>query len=408
MRPSRLFVLPLALLGAAACKDEKAADKQGTPPPPAIEAAAPGACASGGGTVNDPVSAPFFPRKVHEYCIDPQGDVKTYGDQGKLTMDEVCTTAFDGECEVYKRFGLKRVVALRYIDGAGGGGSVEINLSTFATVDGAYGMYTKRVIADADPADEHAPKPIGAGGAGAIGSGRGYVWKGTNLVELTYINEQESPEQLVKASEGALTPIAKALGEKLTGQIELPPAARALPEDKRIPGGVQLVTVDPLGLKGQGPGAVGYYKDGTKRYRLVAIVKDDADQAKDTVKALKARPGALPIAPPAGTPPGQSDDALQVVLQDTPSAPRAEYVFARKGTLVAGVGDETLVLKPGEPLDRQADLRLTKDEKLARLRAWLAGATPPPAASAGGAPAASSAPKPAAGAPSKAPPAPSK
>ena len=33
-------------------------------------------------------------------------------------MDDVCTSAFDGECEVYKRFGLDRVVVLRYVDGA--------------------------------------------------------------------------------------------------------------------------------------------------------------------------------------------------------------------------------------------------------------------------------------------------
>jgi hypothetical protein len=67
-------------------------------------------------------------------------------------MDEVCTTAFDGECEVYKRFGLDRVVVLRYVDGSGAPNSVEVNLSRFKTVDGAYAMFTKRVVADGDPA----------------------------------------------------------------------------------------------------------------------------------------------------------------------------------------------------------------------------------------------------------------
>ena len=38
-------------------------------------------------------------------------------------MDEVCTTAFDGECEVYKRFGLDRVVV-------NGGAAVEELLAT--------------------------------------------------------------------------------------------------------------------------------------------------------------------------------------------------------------------------------------------------------------------------------------
>ena len=67
-------------------------------------------------------------------------------------MDEVCTTAFDGECEVYKRFGLDRVVVLRYVDGTGAPNSVEVNLSRFTTSDGAYAMFTKRVVADGDPA----------------------------------------------------------------------------------------------------------------------------------------------------------------------------------------------------------------------------------------------------------------
>src|ERR1700674_3742332 len=103
------------------------------------------------------------------YCIDSQSEPKTYGDKGKLTMDEVCTTAFDGECEVYKRFGLDRVVVLRYVDGSGAPNSVEVNVSRFTTVDGAYAMFSKRVVADGDPS-RASVHPLDAGGAGAMSS----------------------------------------------------------------------------------------------------------------------------------------------------------------------------------------------------------------------------------------------
>ena len=363
-----LPLLLIALPGCNGCKDDS--NKGGTPPPPpppSASATKAGACANGGGTVNDPVQAAVFPRTIGGYCIDPQGDTKTYGDRGKLSMDEVCTTAFDGECEVYKSFGLKRVVALRYVDGAGGGGSVEVNLSTFNDTDGGYAMFTKRVIADADPAGPTAPRPHDAGGAAAIGSGRGYVWKGPLLAELTYINEQEPPDQMIKSSEPVLTAVAKAIGANMPGPADKPAAAKALPEAMRVPNGIDFHPNDLLGFKGTGAGAIGFYKEGTKRYRMLAIVRDEPDQAKDTWKIFRAKPGALPVS-------GLADDAALIVAQATPDAQKTEWVIARKGALVAGVGDEELVLQAGEPLDKQADVRLTKDEKIAHLRAWLATA----------------------------------
>jgi len=363
--PLRHSAIAIALLAALpSCKDDKPVDK-GAPPPPSASAAAPGACAAGGGQVGDPVSQDFFPRTVLRYCIDPQGDTKTYGEKGKLSMDEVCTTAFDGECEVYKTFGLKRVVSLRYVDGAGGGGSVEVILSQFADAGGGYGMFTKRVIADADPAGAQAPKPIAAGGAGALGSGRGYAWKGAYLVELTYINEQESREEIIHSSEAIVTAVAKEIGQRLPGSADKPAAARALPEANMVPNGIQYFPKNPPGLTNAGPAAIGYYRDGEKRYRLVAIARDDADQAKDTMKAIKGRPGTLPLAQ-------VGDEGAQIVLQ-APDRPKAEYLFARRGALVGGITDEELVAADAA--------RLTKDEKTARLRAWLTAA-PAPAASA--------------------------
>jgi hypothetical protein len=371
----------LAACSAVACDKggSSGAPPEGTPPPPpSAETAKAGACATGGGQDTDSESAAYVPRDVRgtggvEYCIDPQGQVRTYGEKGKLSMEEVCTTAVDGECEVYKRFGLSRFVSLRYVDGSGKGGSVEIYLSKYATADGAYGMYTKRVVADGDPADKAAPRLLDEGDAGALGAmgtGRAYVWKGQYVAELQYINENESPDELARSSAAILSPMAAAIGAKVPGTGELPPSAASLPTANRVT--AQAITYwskDALGLSGLGAGAEGYYKDGDRRYRLVALARTDADQAKDAFKSLKGRPGSLPVPSFAGV-----DEAAHVVLQSSADAPKVEWLVARKGALVIAAGDEELALNASDPPAKQQAARLTKDEAIAKLTAWLASA----------------------------------
>ena len=163
-RTQRALLAALLLALPSACsKDEPKNDRPPPPSAPPSASAQADLCASGGGQDTDAISAPFVPRAAGGYCIDPQSEPKTYGDKGKLSMDEVCTTAFDGECEVYKRFDLDRVVVLRYVDGSGAPNSIEVNLSRFKSVDGAFAMFTKRVVADADPA-ETVPAALDAGG----------------------------------------------------------------------------------------------------------------------------------------------------------------------------------------------------------------------------------------------------
>jgi hypothetical protein len=138
---------------------------------------------------------------------------------------------------------------------------------------------------------------------------------------------------------------------------------------------IAYVPKDVLGIKGAGAGAIGFYKDGDRRYRLVAIPKADADQAKDLMKSLKAKPGSAAVAPASG------DESLHVVLQASPDAAKVEWLFTRKGSLVAAAGDEETLLRAGDSPDQQSKVRLSKDDAIAKLRDWLASA-PAPAASA--------------------------
>jgi hypothetical protein len=359
-----VLLLAFASLTASACKDEARNDRPPPPPPPSASAKA-DVCAGGGGQDTDSISAPFVPRAAGGYCIDPQTEPKTYGDKGKLTMDEVCTTAFDGECEVYKRFGLDRVVVLRYVDGTGAPNSVEVNLSRFTTADGAYAMFTKRVVADGDPA-RATVKPLNAGGAGATSSSNAYVWRGQYLAELTFVTEDTkmTPAQMAQANEKATGSIAHDIGSKLPGALDPLPSTALLPTASRISLGVAYHPKDALTLTGIGPAAVGYYKDGDKRWRVVGIARADADAAKEAFRAFKLKAGAVPLK-------NVGDEAVQVLVQEAPDRAKAEYVVARKGTAVAAVGDEELVLDPSTPSDKQAPLKLTRDEKIAKLAAIL-------------------------------------
>ena len=360
-----LSIVAFALLPLlAGCPQKDSAKGEPPPPPPPASAAAAGACANGGGEIRDMHAPAFFPRMVGGYCVDPNGETKSYGESAKHPKEEVCTTLFDGECEIYMQYKLTRVVALRYVDGAGKGATVDVILSAFADPTGAYGMFTKRVIAGSDPAESSAPKPFTAGGAAVLGTGRAYVWRGQHVLELQYNNEQESPDQLAKSSAAILPVIAREVGEKLPGDLVKPTAAKLLPEANLVSKeSMELLTKEPLGLKGVGAAAVGYYKDGDKRYRAVTIPSADADQAKDLMKTLAKRPEALPLT-------GVADEGAYVVIKQ--GELKVNYVFARKGTLVAGIGDEDFV-KPAE--------FLSKEEKVAKLKAWLTAAAVLPAAS---------------------------
>ncbi|HEU5478644.1 MAG TPA: DUF6599 family protein [Candidatus Tumulicola sp.] len=358
-----------AAVGLGACKSDDAKNNPPPPPPPPTAAASGqgDVCAGGGGQDTDAVSAPFVTRKLEAggYCLDPQGQPKTYGDQGKFSMDEVCTTAFDGECEVYKRFGLDRVVVVRYVDGSGAPNSVEVNLSRFKTPDGAYAMFTKRAVADGDPA-RATVKPLAAGAAGATSSSNAYVWRGQYLAELTFVTEDTkmTPAAMERANDASTNAIAKDIGSKLPGSADLLPAAAALPTASRLPLGIAYYPKDALSLTGIGPLAVGYYKDGDKRWRDVVILRPDVEGAKEAFRAFKLKPGSSPLK-------ATGDEGVLVTLQEAEDRAKAEYLVARKGTRVVAVGDEELVMEPGMSNDKLAPLKLTRDEKLQKLVALL-------------------------------------
>lgn len=367
LRATSSLVFLLAGAGVLGCKRGTEPSEGSAPPPPPVVSSQPGVCASGGGSVKDPVSSSYFPRSAGDYCIDPNAEAKTFGDNASAPLDGVCDL-FDGECEVYKSFGLERVVTVPYVDGRGSPGNVTITLSRFASPEAAYGFFTKRVVADGDPL-EAAPAPLDAGTQGALGTGMAYVWKGEMVAELRYVHELESPEQIKVSSSRVLPAIARALGAQLPGEArELPSVAR-LPKEHRIPSGIVYEYRDLLGISGAGRGAVGYYQDGARRYRVFASVRADEESAKDVTKTLRKLEGAHGIK-------DSPIDALVLGLRESEGEPKLEWVVGRFGKLVMGVGDEAFAAAKTD-----AASRLSQGEKLALLRQLLTS-TPSPGAAA--------------------------
>lgn len=346
----------LSLSLGVACKKQE--PERGEAPPPPIASSKPGACASGGGEVKDTQAAAYVPRVAGDYCVDPNSEQRAFGENSSTPLEAVCNL-FDGECEIYKRFGLRRVFTVQYIDGKGSAGTASLTLSRFASPEAAYGFFTKRVIADADPL-ESAPQPLEAGAAAALGSGIAYVFRGDSVAELRYVNELESPDQIKASSERVLPPIAKALGEKLPGEPTLPAAARLLPKSDLIPLGIAYDYDDLFGVSGVGKGAMGYYRNDAGRHRLAALVREEEASAKDVFGTLKKLPGAKTLK-------DRPFDALTFTLQDG-DGPKVEWLVGRKGRVLAAAGDDVYALA-SDP-----NARLPEAEKFAKVKAVLDGA----------------------------------
>ena len=240
--------------GVLGCKDEPKQDTP-PPPPPPIASTKAGACASPG-SVNDPVSAAFFPRTSLDYCVDPQGETKTYGEKGKLSMDEVCTTAFDGECEVYKRFGLKRVVSLHYVDGAGKGGSVEVEPLAVRRRTRARTACSRCASSQAIPPSQSHPEAARSGGGRRDRNGaRVRLARRSTSSSSSTSTSTSRPSSSRNRARRSSRRSARSIGDKLPGSPTLPPAARRCRRDHWIPNGIVVPSRrTSLGIAGAGPG----------------------------------------------------------------------------------------------------------------------------------------------------------
>ena len=341
---------------AVGCEDKPVPKRE--PPPPAGKVVACDAKPK----LNNPANVALLPPKTGGYCIDPTGSDKAYGEGEKADIKDICNL-FDGECEIYLNLKVKHVVEARYVDGAGSGATIDVYLSKFATTTHAYAMYTKRVVGEQDPAHPDVAKHIAGGGSAALGMGNAMLWRGPYLVELTANDSNASMKQMMALSDKLLPPLVKQIGEKLSGKTALPDAAAALPNEQRLPLGIRQHTQDVLGVTGVGGGAFGYYKAGEHRWRVLSIVKEDVDQAKDAMGSFLKLQGATKDKTLV-------KQAVRFMAKD--AGAQTEWLVVRNGKHIIGIGDEPRVLRAGMTAAEHAGVTLSLAEKRQRIKTLLA------------------------------------
>ncbi|MBM4360203.1 MAG: hypothetical protein FJ096_19020 [Deltaproteobacteria bacterium] len=337
------------------CKSEPAPSEGREPPPPAATAS-PSACLATP-TPHEAENVATLPPRVGGFCVDPKGSDRSYGEGSKAPLKPGICDLFDGECEVYIEHGVKRVTEARYVDGKGTAATIDVKLSRFGTPEQALAMFTKRAVGGGDPGHPNTPRPIPAAGIAALGYSNAYLWRGSELAEITVNDGELSADGLRKRAEELLPGLVKGMSEKLTGTTELPPSAKLLPAAARLPSGLKLEIGDLL-VKGAGPGAFGFHGEGEKRWRVLAIAAGDEAKAKATFGVLGAGGAGEK---------GPGDEAKRIEVGPT----KAEWLIARRGATILGVGDESLVLRSGMADDERAKRCLSKEEKRARLEGYF-------------------------------------
>lgn len=363
---ARALVAVAALAAASVPTSGCKGEAKPTPDEPTATAAAPSASVAtvacdGKGKVNDPTNVASLPKTTGDFCLDPNASDRGYGEGAKSPLDAV-SGLFDGEWSAYEQLGVKRVVEARYVDGKGSGATIEVKLSTFRDSGAAYAMFTRRVVGDGDPAHPDSPRPLEGGGKAALGWGNAFLWRGAHLAELMY-NDVASDKVIKDKADALLPPLVEAIGDQLAGALELPPAAEALPEEGRLPLGIRYLTDELVGVAGTGEGAFGYYADGDQRWRLLSIVKEDADQAEDVLKSFRRVEGAVEEE-------GVGADAARLMLRL--GGAQTEWLIARSKSRVIGIGDEPRVLRRGMSPEEHRKRTLSQDEKRERLKRLLA------------------------------------
>lgn len=321
MPPCPTFGALILALGCTQVACRRTPDK-GEPPPPVPTQSACELPRSA--TMN--ALPPEVPARAAGHCVDPRIDVRSYGVGAKAPLDSVCTELFNGECELYKTYGLEGVTTLEYAPAVGTEHAVSAVVSEFRTGQGAFGFLTRRILAGGPPAGLTV-QPLQLSGQGALGSGVAYIRRGRHVVELTYVSSTQTPEEVDAQSKHVLPELARNIALTLGGDETIPTVARRI----ALPGvpefGLDLPPDGLFGLIGTGPYAVAHLSEPAP-HRLIGVECADEASAKDTLRLLSTAGGFRKLK-------GSEVVTLRVASDDR--APEQWYLL-RQGRLIVGVG----------------------------------------------------------------------
>lgn len=317
-----------------------------------------GVCAAQSRSTDDTANA--LPSRVADYCVNPHADPRRYGVAGALPLRDGCSDLFGERCGEHQSHGLQSIVAQGYLSAHEAGLAVQVHLLQFEEAAGALASFAEVTIGDSEPTRTGLIQ-FSACDRAAIGAEVAFAVQSRFVVEVRYQDERHIADQVKRDAQRVLPPFVRTLCEKLSsGASKLPPALIGLPEAERVPLGERYVVQDVLGIAGSGPGAIGYYRRGSQRWRVLSIHYDDADAAKDAALTLRKSAGWMPH---KQTP----YDSFKLTFAVPDTGLSIEWVITQQLNRVWGVGDEVEVLDPSLSDAALAQRRLSYVEKLEQL-----------------------------------------
>jgi hypothetical protein len=338
-----------------------ACDREAPSAPPSAPSRAPApapkpnACATGGGTLEDPTRAAWFSRTVAGLCIDPHADFRSFGEGAKAPLGAACET-LEGDCASYARYGLRRVLVVPYVSADDPRARVTVKLLELASPDAAYALFVTRVLGDS-PEDAAAWTRLNAAGTAQRAGTKALAWRAQHLAVLDYADETSSPGRAAERGAPPLEALATDLVARLPGKPDVPRSIALLPERDGGPAAARYEHQDLFGIAGLGAGVVARYAPRGKPSPLAVLSRDDEDSAKDVLRTLKRLPSAR-------SKKGAPYEALTVSLREREDEKRVEWLFGRKRNVVLGIGREP------EKLGKDAEARVRHAQML-RLKSLL-------------------------------------
>lgn len=293
-----------------------------------------------------------LPGRVVDFCLDPNADVKRYGEGTSLPLDAVCVELFNGECEIYKRYGLEGVKTTNYVSSRSQTTSVAVVVSRFQSSAGAYGFFTRRVVGDGLPS-QVTVRRLNVPGRAALGPGVLYLWRGKQVVEMSYVSELETPAEIVKNSATVLGALAGATSALLLGSTEPPATVLLLEAVASQDFGVVVFPDGLLGQLGSGPYAVGYLEhqgEEKRPYRLAVAERHDESSASDLIKSITRSFPSKKL---------KERDAYRVRFASEGQTPESVYVSQEK--------ERVLLIQPLQ-IDKPA--RTSPEARAREEKAW--------------------------------------
>jgi|GEM_PF-1500917 len=302
-----------------------------------------------------------LPAKLGALCLSRSVPARAFG-VGLPPLVTFCQGWLGTSCERFAPFRLQHAEVATYqskVDAS----LLEVQSLKFENPSLAYGYFTRVVLQGEDP--RRSVFTAFAAGAGAAQSqNEAVVVAGNQVISLRLVNPALPPLRVIVQAGVALPALARELLTALGEENLKPLEVRLLPAADSLPLAVDYEPEDILDVSGLGPGAVGYYARGAKRWRLAALDRGEEDAALDVVSTLRKFHGAsvLKQAP---------FDALGFSARKDEERARSAWLLTRRAQRIYAIGDDDFARPMGQLRGDAEATQLSESEKILELGRFM-------------------------------------